>query len=109
MANIKEVEIYGSVPFDCDGNQELLAFFGRMSLPSFGLRVRWQQSYYQQNEHAGQTRMESFYVFGQEALRESWFDAFMESVEIAGGCFESARLRDVENSGFWYSLLAPYR
>lgn len=85
MANIKQVDIRGRLPFDCAGNEDLSPFLAQMSGPCVGVRITWGDHRMVPNEHGGQTAVYDFHVHGQEAVRWEWIDCLKEAVVAAGG------------------------
>jgi hypothetical protein len=106
MANIKEVEIRGSLPFDCGEDDDMLRLLGQLNTPTCGLRIDWAPSptRYEPNEHGGRTAIYVFLIHGQEAASWDYLYGVVRTIQAAGGNVAQAKARDVEDGGRWESL-----
>lgn len=108
MANIKEVHIQATVPFNLFDSDvmpaEDAAFVARLLLaPSMGLQYRWEFRALVQNENGGQTSMYTLAIEGREALRFESIKRLVGVFRKVGGILHEARARDIEDpaSGEW--------
>lgn len=97
MANIKEVNIIGWMPFNCNETKELQPYLAAFSTPSFGLNISYYEILMVPNENKGKTTFYRFYVDGQEALRNEWLDGFFDALEMAGALQVGGNAWDIEN------------
>lgn len=97
MANIKQVELDGWMPFDAGGNPNLLQMLGQLNLPVFGFTIEWGGEKYVDNKHGGKTCMYRFHVFGEEAVQIGWLRRLVDCIEAVGGKIETRYCRDIEN------------
>lgn len=97
MANVKEIVIFGKVPFDCDQHEEMCKVLGQLNAPSTGLRISYGRTSLVPNEHGGKTTMYEFSIEGREAVSMPYVDRVLKAVVDCGGTVEGASVVDVEN------------
>lgn len=99
MANIKNIDIIGVMPFDAGNSPELLQLLGRLSLPSCNIHFNWEKNPCEMmgNEYGGQTAMYRFHMTGYEALSWGWFDYFKQLIELVYGRIETFNVIDPED------------
>jgi hypothetical protein len=98
MSNIKSVYIAGRIPFSIE-NKDLLARFGQMSLPVFGIKIEFIEGDRLFNKHGGTTLMYDFTIQGEEAISTSWLESFMKLVVLEEfGKIVCCEVKDIENN-----------
>jgi len=99
MANIKDVEIRGVLPFDMEDNEEMINLLGQLNMPACGLRVAWMgEAGYELNKHGGRTCMYNFIISGQEAASWDYLDRVIRVIKESGGRVTPAKAADLEDS-----------
>ncbi len=107
MSCVKEVEITGVLPFDCDNDAEMCFILGKLNAPTTGVRIAWTgEAGYEPNQHGGRTCMVNFRISGQEALPDPFLARMVKAIKGAGGRIVKATARDIENGGRPYDLAA---
>lgn len=96
MANVKEVEIWGFLPFDCYETEELKPYLAVTNTPVFGLSFSWGESRQEPNEKGGETLLFQFLLHGKEAVSFKWIDSFKSAVEKAHGSIVRSKIKDLE-------------
>ena len=97
MANVKNIEITGVLPFDCVEDESFARYLAQLNAPAIGVRIAWtNMDTSVPNSHGGQTALYKFRVRGQEALSYGWLDAFREAVVGAGGSIKEDHVTDLE-------------
>lgn len=107
MANVKDVEIRGTLPFDCgDRNPEMMEILAILNLPCEGLRITY-TNYAEPvlNEYGGKTAMVNFIICGQEAAADGFLARIVKAIKGCGGTVSKATAKDLENGGPAYDLL----
>ena len=106
MANVKQIEISGEIPFNAhEDSDELLRLYGQLNTPSNNLRIEWSGGRFVDNieidpNHEvrnGKTAVYQFRIFGTEAVSYGWFDKAIETIEAANGTVQRKICRDIEN------------
>jgi len=98
MANVKEVVIFGKIPFNCDENDEMCRILGKLNAPSQGLKISYGSVTLIPNEHGGQTTMYEYSIEGQEAVSMSYIDRIKAAIRGCGGAVHGGSVFDVENN-----------
>lgn len=106
MANLKDVDIRGVLPFDCDNDAEMCWVLGKLNAPSTGLSIKWNglQLPSVPNNHGGRTAMFEFHISGQEAVADAFLNRILAAVVNCGGKLTTATAKDIENNGRRYNL-----
>jgi hypothetical protein len=85
MSNIKQVEITGTLPFDCYDDQEFQPFLAAMNGPAFGLKIQYgRETTMRPSEHGGQQTMYPFTISGLEAVAWPWLEKLVEIIKRLG-------------------------
>ncbi len=104
MANVKAVEITGTLPFDMGEDEEMVRLLGEWNMPACGLRITWTgEAGYKPNEHGGRTAMYNFRLSGTEAVAWAYLDRVVSIIKRIGDV-KTAKARDIEDSGGWQSV-----
>lgn len=99
MANVKEIVVFGKLPFNCNDHFEMKAILGDLNAPSIGLRINYgKQSKGPKNEHGGNTTFYEFSIEGQEAVAGAYIDRMLQAIVDCGGVIDGASVVDIENS-----------
>lgn len=107
MANVKDVDIRGVLPFDCgDRNPEMMTILGILNMPMEGLRITY-TGYADSvpNEHGGKTAMVYFIICGQGATSDLFLVRMVKAVQGCGGSVSKATALDMEGGKKPYNLL----
>ena len=118
MANAKEIEVRGTVPFDWLNAQfedtpeqaeqrtkdrAMMATW--LAGPSIGTRISYSGTYLVDNDHGGRTTMYPFILEGVEAVSELGVAMIVAGIERLGGTVEFISTFDLDNEagGTWPS------
>ena len=106
MANVKSVFISGTMTFDASNfndathsgsNQTVLKFLGRISLPDFGLRIKFEdEEFYRENKFRGRTCFKRYKIEGEEAISYAYLRTIMAELMLVGE-IEVVLIHDIEN------------
>lgn len=101
MANIKRVNITGTLPFDLHDDEDLIRMLGYLNMPLCGLRISWKgdAGYVPNPETGGRTLMVHFALTGEEAVNYDFLHRFIQLVKNAKGKINRAFATDIENEG----------
>jgi hypothetical protein len=109
MANIREVQIEGALPFDWSSHllsDEAHMMASWFLCPSIGIKLEFSPNpaYHRPNDHGGETAMYTFSVTGQEAIH---LDAVRTLRRIFAklGLVHMCIARDIENNTEWEEVL----
>lgn len=98
MANVKNFDVTGTMPFNADENETLKGFLAFLAGPVSGLRIEWTGSAgYVKNEHGGQTAMYSFHIVGHEAVSWAYWDNIKKAILEVGGTVTDESVVDPED------------
>lgn len=100
MSNVKQVEISGTMPFNCDENQKIKGWLASMNTPCFGLRITWgvDVALMVTNDHGGKTAHYDFRISGREAVSYSAIESLKAAILSIGGRVEKSKVHDCEAS-----------
>lgn len=99
MANVKEIVIFGKIPFNCNEHAEMNAILGDLNAPTIGLRINYgKQSLGPPNDHGGRTTFYEYSIEGQEAVSHPYIERMLQAIVDCGGTVEGASVVDIENS-----------
>ena len=99
MANVKQVECGGLLPFNCHECEALQPFLAQTNSPTINLKINWADQpakMVPSGTGGGQTALYAFYLHGREAVSWAWIDAFKAAVVAAGGSITGGVSHDVE-------------
>jgi hypothetical protein len=97
VANVKSVEIDGTLPFNCDEHPEMARILAQLNTPTIGLRIKWiGQNGWKPNEHGGVTAMYRFEIRGEEAVSFGYVARVGEIVRACGGVVTHLHAIDLE-------------
>lgn len=99
MANVKNVEIVGRVPFNLDEHPGAAKYLATLNRPSLGLRITYGECVgfaAGVNEFGGKTALYEFKVSGREAVGVEWVKALIDAFKRAGGEIDKASVYDLE-------------
>jgi hypothetical protein len=86
MANCKEIDIRGVMPFNTYEYETLNKMLGQLNAPIFGYRIEWTGSAPAvPTETGGQTAMYKFQISGMEAVSDFYFAHLVRAIREAGG------------------------
>lgn len=98
MSNVKQVNIQGELPFNCQEHYEMRQMLGQLNAPLMGIRIDWRGSCgSQETGSSGLTEIIAFNVFGKEAVSNSWINLLLIAIVKAGGKVRSVSVRDTDN------------
>lgn len=112
MANVKQIVIEGTVPFNIHEHPDATNIWANFSAPAVGLRIRYGRSEYipntslpfnggsekEPNPDIGNTGMTAMYDFaleGCEGVSWAWLDNFYRVVEKYGGTITKKQVREL--------------
>lgn len=107
MANVKEVEIRATLPWDWASrlpDSESALFAGLFLNPVIGLQISQVDKGYVDNATGGRTSTFEVTITGQEALAFPMLDRLVAALATVGPVTE-AWVRDVEDDSEWASLV----
>lgn len=97
MANIKEVNIRGWLPFHLGDDEKALLWLGRLHTPTQGFRFSWTGgNRYLDNENGGRTSFHQYEIKGREAYWDGGLKDLVQTFNRLGPvhvCYT----RDTEN------------
>ena len=97
MANVKQIQIEGQIPFNYYEDQDLASRFSFMQSPTAGIEVVFaKRETYVANAQGGRTAMFGFEISGQEALGFGWIEALVASIKRVGGSVDTNLVSDLE-------------
>ncbi len=114
MANVKLVIIRGTMTFNAsnaDGssdrpNQNALALLGQLSLPTFGLKIKFGATPVMvPNKCGGKTAMFNYEITGKEAVATAGLQAMLRDLKQVGIVLAATSM-DIENNAPAENLLA---
>jgi hypothetical protein len=115
MANVKQVEIVGEMPFDAihddngmrtEAGQKLLETLGQLNMPLSGLRITY-MGYGKRvpNKHGGHMTFVKFVIHGEDSVSWSYLEHLVSVFTIAGADISKANATDIEESSRPFNLL----
>lgn len=97
MANIKNVSVFGTVPFNLNERESMCRRLAFLNTPTSGLRITYGGvPEYKPNSHGGQTAFYEFILEGTEAVSIPWLQGFLDDVLALTGTIQACRVRDIE-------------
>jgi hypothetical protein len=120
MSNTKQVQIYGTVPFNwLDKELQLgdgtmgpgqkggdLAWLGQVFLsPGMGLHLDYTYGGMKPNNHHGETATYNFSITGTEAVPPSFLEMVIRMVQKVGGIVYKADVIDLDDGNRHYDYL----
>lgn len=96
MSNIKLIDCSGTLPWDVNGDEKLLAFIGQMNLPIFGIEISFLDSKHIPNQWGGITLTYRYQIVGEEAVRLEWIEELLAGILRVGGTVDHLTVKDIE-------------
>lgn len=106
MSNIKEVEIAGWLAYDGGQDAKLLSKLGQMQMPSFGLKIYFDNRKMEvPSEFGGKLTLYWYTIEGQEAVGEKYLVDLVEKLNAKWtGKVMKAYYRDIEEDTDWFNF-----
>jgi hypothetical protein len=106
MANIKQVEIRGTLPFNITDNPEVRDWLGVMNGPSYGLRISYGNGHsFVPNQNGGRTAIYSFSITGREGVWTKHLIELVKLLQVNGAKISVARAADLDDQSGWFRLI----
>lgn len=96
MANVKDINMSGTLPFNYYEDDTLARLFAFITSPTSGLNVTWNSAGYKPNQHGGKTAIYEYHITGQEAVSWGWILYFNRAVTSFGGTVGENENIDIE-------------
>lgn len=97
MANTKEVNIIGLVPFNLHDTPEIARKMAYMASPCSGLKLEYVGvAGYEPNEFGGKTTFYSFVLSGRDSVSWAWIDGLVEDIKKIGGRITQNKVIDID-------------
>jgi hypothetical protein len=103
MANVKQIEIRGEIPYFCNEDDTMRGFLATLNGPCIGIRISYSDEPSRLAPNAdgsnGQTAMYRFVISGREAVSYKFVDALLLAITGCGGTVAKSSVRDDEGNG----------